>query len=479
MLIVEDDPAQTPQWIQDMEEFQMTVRDFSMWSYLRTFQGPFSKFVETSNEVGCGCSPNIVPPFVPGMCWAEFTGVPGSSDIHYYLVNNQLQPTMTVETGKWYRFRTVVAGPSLSLAIDIPTGGDYDCKVYILSIDGVYVEKPILMSNATASSVHPILIAPGGRRDLAMRCDITNPAKNEILVEWNSQSLHPRVDCSRCNNCSELAFGPCSCNNGYGTYTTTPAGPRLVDYEPCFLSPEPFDAPSRIERQVLNTIKIVRNNANDATGPDTGAWFAQDYLRPGYLKDLVNEKVDGAKASVNFDVQWRLNFSFPGISRQFKVNGREFPMDAQNQPPELVFPLNKVSEITISGQGGAHPYHHHIVPFQVIDDPTSNLYGFPLKGQWMDTLMTNIYFPFTVKQRPDIPGHQIFHCHFLDHEDYGMMGLAEIADEEAQICCSPGNCDVGSIRACVAQFDPFCSANWDEQCVEEAQELCSLKCCYT
>lgn len=70
-----------------------------------------------------------------------------------------------------------------------------------------------------------------------------------------------------------------------------------------------------------------------------------------------------------------------------------------------------------------HPFHLHVWPFQVIDDGT----GRSLQG-WHDTVnlpsgkSVKIRIPFV-----GIEGTTVYHCHILDHEDAGMMGIIRVS----------------------------------------------------
>lgn len=70
-----------------------------------------------------------------------------------------------------------------------------------------------------------------------------------------------------------------------------------------------------------------------------------------------------------------------------------------------------------------HPFHLHAWPFQVADDGFGNF----LEG-WHDTV--NLPVGGTVRIRipfHDIKGKTVYHCHILDHEDAGMMGIVQVS----------------------------------------------------
>ena len=73
--------------------------------------------------------------------------------------------------------------------------------------------------------------------------------------------------------------------------------------------------------------------------------------------------------------------------------------------------------------GMDHPFHLHGFQFQVLDRD-----GVPEPYRaWKD--MLNIPKHSTARiivRYDDYPGKWMFHCHILDHEDHGMMGVLEV-----------------------------------------------------
>jgi len=73
--------------------------------------------------------------------------------------------------------------------------------------------------------------------------------------------------------------------------------------------------------------------------------------------------------------------------------------------------------------GMDHPFHLHGFRFQIIDRN-----GVPEKDRrWKDTVNVPKHevVRFIVKF-DDFPGKWMYHCHILDHEDHGMMGILEV-----------------------------------------------------
>ena len=73
--------------------------------------------------------------------------------------------------------------------------------------------------------------------------------------------------------------------------------------------------------------------------------------------------------------------------------------------------------------GMDHPFHLHGFQFQVLDRN-----GVPeTQRRWKDTVNIPKHETARIIVRyDDHPGRWMFHCHILDHEDHGMMGILEV-----------------------------------------------------
>jgi len=73
--------------------------------------------------------------------------------------------------------------------------------------------------------------------------------------------------------------------------------------------------------------------------------------------------------------------------------------------------------------GMDHPFHLHGFQFQVLDRN-----GVPeTQRRWKDTVNVPKHESVRIIVRyDDYPGKWMFHCHILDHEDHGMMGILEV-----------------------------------------------------
>lgn len=121
--------------------------------------------------------------------------------------------------------------------------------------------------------------------------------------------------------------------------------------------------------------------------------------------------------------------TFSIVNGKFLIDGREFT----NPPPVYYTPkLGTAEEWTIRNTSEMdHPFHIHINPFQVTAislDGKTEIQLKPEERVWRDTFLIppkGGYFKMRTRFEK-FDGRFVFHCHFLDHEDLGMMATVEI-----------------------------------------------------
>ncbi len=104
----------------------------------------------------------------------------------------------------------------------------------------------------------------------------------------------------------------------------------------------------------------------------------------------------------------------------FTINGKSFMAGRVNTQVKL----GETEDWRIINKASLdHPFHLHTNRFQVVSrngKPEKNL-------AWKDTVAIAGYETVTLRVRfDDFVGKTVYHCHILDHEDYGMMGIVEI-----------------------------------------------------
>lgn len=106
--------------------------------------------------------------------------------------------------------------------------------------------------------------------------------------------------------------------------------------------------------------------------------------------------------------------------------GMSFTIDGQRFDPARVdarVPAGAIEEWTLTNTSPMdHPLHLHVWPMQIIEQ----------SGRILDTVawqdVVNVPARDSVRVRiafDDFTGKTVYHCHILDHEDQGMMGIIE------------------------------------------------------
>ncbi len=110
----------------------------------------------------------------------------------------------------------------------------------------------------------------------------------------------------------------------------------------------------------------------------------------------------------------------PGQGMAFLINGQAF----DHQRVDTQVKLDTIEEWEIVNTGIMdHPFHLHTNPFQII---SRNGQPEPYRA-WKDTVLIPRGESVKIRVRfSDYPGKTVYHCHILDHEDLGMMGIIEI-----------------------------------------------------
>jgi FtsP/CotA-like multicopper oxidase with cupredoxin domain len=105
---------------------------------------------------------------------------------------------------------------------------------------------------------------------------------------------------------------------------------------------------------------------------------------------------------------------------RFTINGREFN---EARTDTTVASWN-VEEWTLTNTSPMdHPFHLHVWPMQIIEENGQAKQA----AVWQDAV--NVPANGRVKVRvafKDFRGRSVYHCHILDHEDLGMMGVIDV-----------------------------------------------------
>lgn len=114
-----------------------------------------------------------------------------------------------------------------------------------------------------------------------------------------------------------------------------------------------------------------------------------------------------------------------GMGMGFQINGESFDPGRINTRVELG---STEDWLLINNDVMDHPFHLHINPFQVISRSGKP----PAQRSWKDTVLVKAGEEVKIRVSfTDYPGRTVYHCHNLDHEDLGLMGILQIDERMA------------------------------------------------
>jgi len=164
----------------------------------------------------------------------------------------------------------------------------------------------------------------------------------------------------------------------------------------------------------------VRGIGDDGTGSSIAMLHGVESAQRPRAVDLPATLSDRARSAGDVTTRRTLRFGSGGAMMgdlEFTIDGRTFDPDRV----DISTTLGAVEAWTIVNDTMIdHPFHLHVWPF-LVD-------GGPLGPIWKDTVnvpggsSVTVTIPFGAR-----PGRTVFHCHVLDHEDLGMMGVIDVA----------------------------------------------------
>jgi FtsP/CotA-like multicopper oxidase with cupredoxin domain len=317
--------------------------------------------------------------------------LPGD-DLTMY-VNGQINPTVRVRPGEWVRLRMVYAAVERAIRAQTnSTTGTANCEFQLLAKDGVYLHT--MPRKVTSASFWP-----GARSELAVRCYCPS-GESTCSVVVRSQD-----------------FGQ-AWSSGIG------------EYHDLYWTNGEYDGD-------IFTFQVAGHPVQSSSLP------VVQVPRPCYLVDLRGASVPPSNKhalrldGTDFQVEWeqtlgsaKKTHSMPDYLHNL---GRE-PGNADLEGDAIgTMTLGQVHEITFH-EFSHHPLHIHVNPYQIQFDaekPDMTPDEYFQAGDWHDVLMVQFKGDAKVRFQTDLFTKQVvFHCHFIRHEDKGMMSFLWIPEPE-------------------------------------------------
>ena len=328
-----------------------------------------------------------------------------AANAEYVLVNGQHRPTLQMRKNEWNWLRIVNAMGMYYGEFALPA----QCQAKLYGNDGVWFDSPRDLAGAPYAGA--TILNPGSRADVMVKCSAAGSFSVSMVQTQAGQGTH------RAPAGVLLTLEV----SGVDGAAATMAEPTNVPAKPNYLA-------DLRDANIANTgLALERNcpcnNWDEAEAEFGGVCgFDLGFLGGGgggggggRRRMVANRRLMQSSDSGDGGG----NVGFPGGVGAGAVNGVAFN---KNVPLAFV-KYNQVYEFIIDG--GAHPYHQHINHFQVIGNVGNGGY-FAADGDWRDTMAGDdaVVRMFLA----DFTGKVVQHCHFLPHEDFGMMSYYLMVD---------------------------------------------------
>jgi FtsP/CotA-like multicopper oxidase with cupredoxin domain len=154
----------------------------------------------------------------------------------------------------------------------------------------------------------------------------------------------------------------------------------------------------------------------DVTGSRTDTAVLPAIPKQAAQRDLRLEPITG---------QRELVFAMGGMGMgagmmSFTIDGKSF----DHNRVDTFVPAGAIEEWTLTNTSPMdHPVHLHVWPMQIVSGPGAE----GNSPKWQDVV--NVPANSSVRVRipfENITGKTVYHCHILDHEDLGMMGIIDV-----------------------------------------------------
>jgi FtsP/CotA-like multicopper oxidase with cupredoxin domain len=360
----------------------------------------------------------------------------------FVVVNNALRPTLTLRAGAWLRLRIVAATWSSSLALALRGSA---CEGVLLALDGVPLRPAPLPLRAAALAGGGLLLAPGQRADVALRCSTPqasggsggdahrddapalvmmprDAAVDGIFGAWFQQYLPNDVTRAPVVLTDLAVMPPLRTGSGGGAVAggggAAPALP-LPSPPPAYLRSLLNEPVQRRHSWAFDAgILCSRVAGSNCVSPaSASAPHGGGHL----LQRLTNSTpvVTGFTAS-----------GLDDVTSAFYINGALYRGAGA---PALAARTGEVHEWTLSASWvSPHVVHLHAVPFQVVSYEPERGSKAPagtgafLAGAWADSVLVPAGGRVVVRLRFVDAGATLLHCHTLLHHDVGMAAVVDV-----------------------------------------------------
>lgn len=164
--------------------------------------------------------------------------------------------------------------------------------------------------------------------------------------------------------------------------------------------------------------------------------------------DIRDEEITGSR-TITFSVGDFADLATDPtvVSRSFTINNSPFDHNVVN----ITMQSGAVEEWTIiNNSSDFHPFHIHVNEFQAIEK-NGVKFDPPI---WWDVMLLDTMSTYKIRHRiGPSSGKTVMHCHYLPHEDWGMMNLIDILPKSTSIDETPWATPIAFPNPVVGRID--------------------------
>jgi len=327
-------------------------------------------------------------------------GVTFDHGMSAFLVNGQYQPTINIETNEWLRLRILNADAQGSYLLHFEQNSG--CEYHYIGADGIFFDSPRNMSMIPYQ--YQVYVSMAGRVEVVLRCSNSGLFTVKHVANHSNQTI----------NNNFVQRNPIYKTNITMFYLNVTSNISSV--------PSPFNIssvtfPPKVG-YIADTLNETYSNFANCPNYSSPNGTVNSTIMWSVGPSPSNDECTKASLNVPFH-EYGINITLNLTGKVFGMNGQYFRHDF----PLALLMKDEVYEMIIGF--GPHPFHHHINPYQLTRDIGYGFLG--MKGEWRDIVSSGGDAPFNARTRTaDFTGKIVMHCHFLPHEDRGLMSYYKI-----------------------------------------------------
>jgi len=304
--------------------------------------------------------------------------------------NAQINPNLSIPTNGLLRLRLLNA--SISRFYRLQLEGH---SMSLIATDGGALSEPV--------GIEELMLVPGERAEVLIRGNQTGGSYRLLNLPYSRGGMG-------------MMHGG-GMNGGMGGTNRSQGHSQGDAMEGMHMESAGTETTGRPATETLALATLVYDGEADDSEADNGDESSPTTALPSRLISVV--PLPAAQNTRRIELSMRMSF-LRGMA--FTLNDKTF----DENRVDIQVPLNTVEEWEIANVDTDmmdHPFHLHAASFQVI---SRNDQLEPYLA-WKDTVLVRGGETLRIRMRfKDFAGKSVYHCHVLDHEELGMMGVIDV-----------------------------------------------------